>query len=105
SITVGERDITSELDKLIASAMTKDPQRRIQHPAELANSYHNIVAPDDPARQPIVSRLALAVASSTNPSMRVVRPVKNRAHSLQSGTRPVPAIAARSAQMRNTRRR
>jgi eukaryotic-like serine/threonine-protein kinase len=105
SIIVGERDITSELDELLASAMTKDPQQRIQHPAELANSYHNIVAPNNTERQPIVSRLALAVASSTNPSMRAVRLAKNRPRSLSGGTRPVPAIAARPVPMHHNRRR
>jgi len=105
SIIVGERDITAELDKLIAAAMTKDPQLRIQHPAELANSYHSIVAPDNTARQPVISRLALTVASSTNPSMRAMQPAKNSVRSLPGSTRPVPAISARSAQTRNTRRR
>jgi Rieske Fe-S protein len=105
SIIVGEKDITAELDRLIASAMTRNPLQRIQHPAELANAYHNIVAPDNTARQPVISRLALTVASSSNPSMHAVSPAKNKARSLQSGTRPVPAISARSAQMPNTRRR
>jgi serine/threonine-protein kinase len=52
-ITIGERDVTAELDDLLARAMAKDPTQRIQHPGELANSYHQIVAPDDRARQPI----------------------------------------------------
>jgi Rieske Fe-S protein len=104
-IFVGEQDVTAALDELIASAMAKDPQQRLQHPAELTNSYHNIVAPGNTARQPVVSRLALAVASSTNSSMRAVRPHKNEARNLLGSMRSTQAIVPRSTQIRTTRRR
>jgi serine/threonine protein kinase len=106
SVIVDEKDITAELDRLIASAMAKDPQQRMQHPAELANSYHSIVAPDNTARQPVISRLALAVATSINPSVHAARSVKNRERNPQRAvTQPVPAVAAQSTQVRDARRR
>lgn len=72
-ISVGQRDVTMALDNLIAAAMAKDPQKRLQHPAELANGYYQIVAPNDTTRQPIASPLASAIATpalaSTPPTL------------------------------------
>jgi Serine/threonine protein kinase len=67
----GRSNVTAALDSLIAAAMAKDPLQRIQHPAELANAYHQIVAPYDQSRQPIMAQLAplpQAQASTTSPT-------------------------------------
>jgi serine/threonine protein kinase len=45
------------LDEIIARALAKDPAKRFRHPIELANVYHQLVAPQDTARP------ALAVAA------------------------------------------
>lgn len=49
------RDLPAALDNVIARAMTKDPRQRFAHPGELANAYHQIIAPSDGRRQPFVA--------------------------------------------------
>jgi serine/threonine protein kinase len=102
-ITIGERDVTAELDDLLARAMAKDPTQRIQHPGELANSYHQIVAPDDRARQPItvpqpdVAALPapMPIAATALKSARMPQGVVHRA----------AVTPSRSAQINGSRRR
>lgn len=70
----GRNNVTPALDSLIAAAMAKDPLQRIQHPAELANAYHQIVAPYDQSRQLIMTQLAplpqaQTQASTTSPTI------------------------------------
>ena len=53
-ILVGGTDVTVALDHLLAAALAKDPHQRLQHPAQLANAYHQIVALDEQARNTCV---------------------------------------------------
>jgi serine/threonine protein kinase len=101
-IVIGQRDITPDLDKLIAAAMAKDTQQRIQHPAELANAYHQIISPNDTTRQPIVSSLIQAATTLPTASAAETRPARYRERALRSNA---STIATRSARMRNERRR
>jgi serine/threonine protein kinase len=102
-ITIGERDVTAELDRLLAAAMAKDPTQRIQHPGELANSYHQIVAPKDLTRQPIaVPRPGVAPFPA---------PVPIAATALKSARTPQGVVhragvtTSRSAHINGSRRR
>jgi serine/threonine protein kinase len=54
----GHGDVTAALDALLSRAMAKDPLQRIQHPAQLANAYHQLIAPHDASRVPVASPLA-----------------------------------------------
>jgi len=58
------------LDGVIQTAMAKQPEKRYQRPSDLANAYHNIVAPGDAARQPL-----------TTPAPVSVQPVPDRQRS------------------------
>ena len=60
------RDLPAALDNLIARAMTKDPRQRFARPGELANAYHQIVAPSNSNRQPFVAPPAPALAPLSN---------------------------------------
>ncbi len=88
-ITIGQRNVTAELDHLIAAAMDKDPAQRIQHPAELANRYHQIVAPNDLNRQPV------ALSGIGAPPLAGATPVPIAATALKSARMP-PASALRA---------
>ena len=52
SLTLWRSDLPKELDNVIARAMAKEPTQRYLHPAEVANAYHQIVAPHDMQRVP-----------------------------------------------------
>lgn len=56
------QDLPPEVDNLLSSAMAREPARRPQHPADLANAYAAIVAPHQDGRQAI-ARSALPPAS------------------------------------------
>ncbi len=43
-------DVPAAVDSIIAMAMAKDPAQRFNHAGELANAYHQLVAPNDTAR-------------------------------------------------------
>src|SRR5579872_2972937 len=47
-------DVQIRLSSLLAKAMAKDPAYRFQHPGELANAFHELVAPGDTARKAFV---------------------------------------------------
>ncbi|HEX3640939.1 MAG TPA: serine/threonine-protein kinase, partial [Ktedonobacteraceae bacterium] len=49
------------LDGVIQTAMAKQPEKRYQRPSDLANAYHNIVAPGDVARQPLMASAPVCV--------------------------------------------
>jgi eukaryotic-like serine/threonine-protein kinase len=60
------------LDGVLATALAKDPAQRYQHPGELANAYHQVVAPTRVTRMPFGrSRLASDVPA---PRLVVSRP-------------------------------
>jgi serine/threonine protein kinase len=44
-------DVQARMTRLLARAMAKDPAQRIQHPGELADAFHALVAPDEMARK------------------------------------------------------
>ena len=54
--------LSPALDGVITRAMAKDPRQRFAHPGELANAYHQIVAPSDGKRQPFVAPPAPVIA-------------------------------------------
>ncbi|HEY6540800.1 MAG TPA: protein kinase [Ktedonobacteraceae bacterium] len=56
------RDLPPALDGVIGRAMAKDPRQRFARPGELANAYHQIVAPSDSRRQPFAAPPAPALA-------------------------------------------
>ncbi len=49
------------LDGVIQTAMAKQPEKRYQRPSDLANAYHNIVAPGDATRQPLTTPAPVSV--------------------------------------------
>jgi len=48
-------DLPPALDQIIAKAMEKDPARRFHQPGELANAYHQLVAPGDTQRKAFIT--------------------------------------------------
>ena len=44
-------DVQARMTKLLTQAMAKDPAQRFQHPGELADAFHALVAPSDTARK------------------------------------------------------
>ncbi len=102
-ITIGERDVTAELDRLIAAAMAKDPTQRIQHPGELAHSYHQIVVPYDRTRQPFAAPQP-DVAPLLAPAPGAAAALKS-ARMPQGSGRRVSVASSHSAQINESRRR
>jgi serine/threonine-protein kinase len=63
SLTVWRKDLPKALDGIIARAMAKEPASRYLHPGDVANAYHQIIAPHDTQRAPIIIATS-AIASS-----------------------------------------
>ena len=59
-------DIPAAVDNVITKAMAKDPGQRFTRPGELANAYHQAVAPGDRERKPFVASSVPALAQVTS---------------------------------------
>ena len=70
SLSAWRGDLPPGLDEIVGRALAKDPAKRFRQPTELANAYHELVAPRDSARP------ALAVAAPPAASAPVSTPVR-----------------------------
>ncbi|HLX40000.1 MAG TPA: protein kinase [Ktedonobacteraceae bacterium] len=53
-LLASDPDVMVRMSSLLAKAMAKDPVHRFQHPEELANAFHTLVAPNDMSRKAFV---------------------------------------------------
>jgi serine/threonine protein kinase len=53
SLTIWRKDLPTNLDSIVSTAMAKEPVKRFRRPTALANAYHEVVAPNDTARPPL----------------------------------------------------
>jgi eukaryotic-like serine/threonine-protein kinase len=104
-ITIGQRNATAELDHLITAAMAKDPAQRIRHPAELANRYHQIVAPNDLNRQPIATPGTGAPMLAAATSAPIAAAVLKSARTPPASAHRADSNTPRSGQINASRRR
>jgi len=72
SVSKWRDGLPKQIDSIIGRAMAKDPAQRFQHPGELANAYHQVVAPGDTVRKAFV--IASPSPAQANPV--VSRPVQ-----------------------------
>jgi Rieske Fe-S protein len=74
--------IPARVDSLITQAMAKEPARRFRQPGQLANAYHDCVAPNDPQRTAFVIRApSLASGSPGQDAAPVAAPLASRPRS------------------------
>jgi eukaryotic-like serine/threonine-protein kinase len=91
SLTLWRSDLPKALDGVIARAMAKEPAQRYRQPGEVANAYHQIVAPHDTQRMPF----SLAPESTTlSGQAQVVNSGSGeRAQGRPGGDKPCPYVA------------
>ncbi len=65
SLPASRSDLPSGLNEFMVRAMAKDPAKRFQRPLELANMYHDLIAPRDAARPPLAVAALPAVPEHT----------------------------------------
>lgn len=90
-ILVGQADVTMALDRLLLAAMAKDPHQRIQHPAELANAYYQIIAPNDGQRQPVRSPLMETLAAPLPATQLDAEETRGEQYAREGGQRMLKA--------------
>src|SRR5713101_4493826 len=88
--------ISKQVDSIIGRAMAKDPAQRFQHPGELANAYHQAVAPGDKARKPFV--IASPAPAQANPvvsrPMQLSSQPRRNEHTLVSRRRMLALVGS-----------
>ena len=103
SLSTWRNDLPAGLDEIVARAMAKDPAKRFRQPVELANAYHELVAPRDTARPVLAVAEPLAAgdyistpAQSPKLPARPIRPaqVSRRRVLIAGGASAVAVIAA-----------
>ncbi|HEY3991966.1 MAG TPA: protein kinase [Ktedonobacteraceae bacterium] len=90
-ILVGQMDVTTALDQLLAAALAKDTYQRIQHPAQLANAYHKVVAPHDQVRIPVASPLTEELAAPLPGSVGAATGTRAEQYARRGGSRAIEA--------------
>ena len=83
---VGARFIapTADLDRIIRTAMAKNPAQRFRQPGELANAYSKIVVPNDTTRTPFVIASVPTVEAQQTPAPVRPSPPARRVRSGQT---------------------
>jgi serine/threonine protein kinase len=67
-VGAGRGGLPASLDAVFAKALAKRPQERFQHPGELANAYHQVVSPNNPARVPFVISQPVRMQEGRSPT-------------------------------------
>ncbi len=93
SVSRWRSGLPQQIDSIIARAMAKDPAQRFQHPGELANAYHQVVAPGDTARKPFVIAPLPAAQANSHPMQVSSHPQRNE-QALVSRRRMLTLIGA-----------
>src|SRR6266700_2327223 len=93
SVSRWRSGLPQQIDSIIARAMAKDPAQRFQHPGELANAYHQAVAPGDTARKPFVIAPLPAAQAYSHPMQVSSHPQRNE-QALVSRRRMLTLIGA-----------
>ncbi|MFI5272582.1 MAG: protein kinase [Ktedonobacterales bacterium] len=93
------------LDELLAAALAKEPAQRIRRPGELANAYHDLVAPGDTNRVPFVTSPPSRADPRGSRSLPMTRPLADgAAHSQPFGMYPPPTPSRTGAPQPTTSR-
>lgn len=66
--------LPAQVDGIIAKAMEKDQARRFAHPGELANAFHQVVAPNDTQRSAFLINAPIAPITPIIPIAPIARP-------------------------------
>lgn len=82
SVSTWRKGVPERIDYVIRKAMAKEPLQRFSRPAELADAFHDCIAPNDTGRTPLVVATALAAPGAFQPP---------------ASSQPVPAMPSISA--------
>jgi eukaryotic-like serine/threonine-protein kinase len=75
--------LPQHLDGIIQTAMAKQPEKRYQQASQLANAYHQLVAPGDRARQPLMTPAPVSVQPVSDQRRRNNRVVSSTGRTAQ----------------------